>query len=57
MTVVEPNFVKVVDAVGGSQKDNVNRVGKCGRKRKEDGALTSNKLKKPTRGAGSFIEY
>jgi hypothetical protein len=33
-TAVEPHFVEVVDAVGGAQKDNGNRVGKCGRKRK-----------------------
>ncbi len=56
-TVVEPPFVEVVDAVGGAQKDNGNRVGKFGRKRKEDDALPSNKLKKLTRGAGSFLEY
>ncbi len=44
-TDVEPPFVEVVDAVGGAQKVNDNRVGKqCGRKRKEDGALLSNKL-------------
>ena len=57
-TVIEPPFVEVVDAVGGAQKGNGNRVGKqCGRKRKEDGALPSNKFKKPTRGAGSFLDY
>jgi hypothetical protein len=56
-TVVEPPFVEVVDAVGGAHKDNVNRIGKCGRKRKEDGALPSNKLKKLTRGDGNFLEY
>ncbi len=56
-TAIEPAFVEVVDAVGGAQKDNGNRVGKCGRKRKEDGALPSNKLKQPTRGAGSFLGY
>ncbi len=56
-TAVEPPFVEVVDAVGGAHKDNDNRVGKSGRKRKEDGALLSNKIKKPTRGDGSFLEY
>ena len=44
-TDVEPFFVEVVEAVGGAKKDNGNRVDKCGRKRKEDNALPSNKIK------------
>jgi hypothetical protein len=38
-------------------KNSDKRIGKCGRRRKEDGALPSNKLKKPMRGANSFLEY
>jgi hypothetical protein len=53
LTVEPPTVVSDV----GTPKNNVNRIGKCGRKRKEDGELPSNKLKKSTRGASSFLEY
>ena len=52
-----PPTVEVISDVGTTPKNNGNRIGKCGRKRKEDGALPSNKLQKPTRGAGSFLDY
>ncbi len=55
--VAEPLTLELVSVVNVSEKNNVNRVGKCGRKRKQNGVLPSNKLKKPTRGAGSFLEY
>ena len=43
-TVANPPFLEVVNAVGGAQKRNANCLSKCGRKRKEDGALPSSKL-------------
>ncbi len=48
---------EVVEVASCGSKTNINRVGKCGQKRKEDGALPSNKLKKPTHGADSFLRY
>jgi hypothetical protein len=38
--------VDIVDNVAIATKTNTNRIGKIGRKRKEDGAMPSNKLKK-----------
>ena len=40
-----------------ANKSNNNRVGKCGRKRKDDAALPSNKCKQPAHGADSFLRY
>ncbi len=51
--VVRPPTMEVVSDVGSAPKNN--DIGKCGRKRKEDGALPPNKLKKPTRGTGNFL--
>ena len=55
--VAEPPTVEFVSVINVLPKNIINRIRKCGRKRKEDGSLLSNKLKKPTRGAGSFLEY
>jgi hypothetical protein len=55
--VADPPSVEVFDVLGVAQKNIGNRIGKCGRERKENGALSSNKLKKPMRGAKSFLEY
>jgi hypothetical protein len=43
--------------VGSEKKSNANRLGKCGRKRKDDAALPSNKRKQPAHGAQSFLRY
>jgi hypothetical protein len=40
-----------------ANKSNNNRVGKCGRKRKDDAALPSSKCKQPAHGADSFLRY
>ena len=55
--VATPNVTAVTEGISSSTKSNANRIGNCGRKRKEDFALPSNKLKKPTRGAGSWLQY
>jgi hypothetical protein len=55
--VAEPHAVEIVSVVSALPKKNVNRLGKCGQKRKKDGAFLSNKLKISTRGAGNFLEY
>ena len=51
------SVVHVVNVVGVVSKSNTKRVGNCWRKRKDDGDLPSNKLKKTAHGAGSFLEY
>ncbi len=43
--VAEPSVVEFIDDVVSATKSNTNRLGKCGRKRKDDDALPSNKLK------------
>ncbi len=51
-----PTILHVItDVQSDAAKLNAKRIGKSGRKRKEDVALPSNKLKKPTHGTGSFI--
>jgi len=55
--VDDADVVEVAEVASSGSKTNVNRVGKCGRKRKEDGALPSNKLKKPSHGAASFLRH
>jgi hypothetical protein len=48
--------VTVVDVVGLTLKSNDKHVGNCGRKRKDDGELASNKLKKATHGTANFLK-
>jgi len=55
--VAEPTIMQVTDVESDAAKSNTRRIGKSGRKRKEDDPLPSNKLKKPTHGAGNFIVY
>ena len=55
--VVGPPTVDAESDVGAAPTNNGNRIVNCGRKRKEDGALPSNKLQKPTRSADIFLEY
>jgi len=58
VTVIAEGVVKtVVPVVNVVSKSNAARVGKCGRKRKDGGELPSNKFKKTSHGAGSFLEY
>ena len=45
------------DVVIGENKSSANRLGNCGRKRKDDAALPSNKRKQPAHGAQSFLRY
>ena len=44
IVVVWPLKVEVVSDVGAAPKNNGNRIGKCGRERKENGALPSKNL-------------
>jgi hypothetical protein len=56
--VVETVRTLDVNVIGVQpSKSNAKRIGNNGRKRKEDGELPSNKLKKKSHGAESFIEY
>jgi len=58
VTIVAEGVVEtVVPVLREVSKSNTKRIGNCGRKRKEDGELPSNKLKKTTHGASSFLEY
>ena len=50
-------IVPVVNVVGVVSNSNTKRVGNYGRKRKDGGDLPSNKLKKTSQGASSFLEY
>ena len=61
VTVIAEGVVETVPRDGNvigvpSFKSNANRIGNSGRKRKEDGELPSNKLKKKSHGADNFIE-
>ena len=55
--VASPLVVEVFDGVVGENKSSANRLGNCGRKRKDDAALPSNKRKQPAHGADSFLRY
>jgi hypothetical protein len=45
------------DVVIGESKLSANRLGNCGRKRKDDAVLPSNKRNQPAHGADSFLRY
>jgi len=49
--------VEVFNDVVRENKSSVNRIGKCGRKRKGDAALPSNKRKQPAYDAHNFLWY
>ena len=49
--------MQVRDVESDAAKSNAKRIGESGRKRKEDDAPPSNKLKKLTHGAGTFFVY
>lgn len=55
--VAGPPVVEVFHNVVSEKKSNANRLGKCGRKRKDDAALLSNKRKQPAHGADNFLRY
>ena len=56
-TVAEVVVEASVYIDGVASKTNAKRVGQSGRKRKDDGELPSNRLKKHVRGADSFLRY
>ena len=58
VAIVAEGVVEIaVPVVSVVSKSNTKRIGNCGRKRKDDGELPSNKLKKAAHGADSFLEY
>ncbi len=57
IVVAKRHVVKVFDDVASANKSNANRVGKYGRKGKDDAALPYNKRKQPARGANSFMRH
>ena len=58
ITITAESVVEtVVHVANVVSMSNTKRAGNCGRKRKDDGELPSNKLKKTAHGAISFFEY
>jgi hypothetical protein len=55
--VTSPLVVEVFNDVVGENKSSANRIGKCGRKRKDGAALSFNKRKYPAHGADNFLRY
>ena len=57
VTVAAEGVVETLVPASDVSKLNIKRIGNCGRKRKEEGELPSNKLKKAAHGADSLLEY
>ena len=57
VTIVVEGVVETVVPDSEVSKSNKKRIGNCGRKRKEDGELPFNKLKKAVHGADNILEY